>query len=321
MIKQNKLITLLCITLLFFGGCSQPQNNVTNNEIIWGDIDFDANPVEKIEYPSLTERKEEIDINEYYQVIPIKITKEIESGQLADIKNDRYKIDRIQLNNVYFDINEIANTNDYNIEIKDGILNLDIKMENNKTIQIKLAQIYEGNSVVIEDELVAVLSEIIDEYKNLYKDNNKQSYLEYGGYYTYDKYVDFLNENPLLKHDITNYSAEQVLALMQNIFKLDDSITNNLIGTRLGNDIEYSRELAYFVTDIYFGNLDSNNKIELAIKRNGDAVFAFMVTYPNNINVNEEGNTYFSPLMIINFAQNNYYQLAETYIDYLNSID
>jgi len=314
--KKRLIFIFLCSFL--FAGCSKVENNTpSTNEIIWGDINFEVDEPELTPPPSIVERKDEINVSEYYKVLPINASKEVASSYLADIANNRCRIHRLKLNDVYFDINEIGNMNNYSYDVIDNIFNLNIETLEQEKIDIKVAQLYDGDTFMLNQEAADEYVSILEEYLSEYENNKTQSYLEYGGHYTYDKYVDFLENNNNLKHDISMYSKNQVLLLLQDIFKLEPSTVDTLIGSDSCNDIEYSRENAYELTHYYFGKTVDNKSIEIGVKRNTQGVFAFMVTYPKDIVLDNMGNVYFSPLMIINFAQNNYYQLAESYDDYI----
>lgn len=316
---RKKLLLSSLALMLFISGCSSTQNS--SEEVVYGDIN------ETIEYdnkdddpkPSAVERKEALSINDYFYKIPISITQEKVSSQLPDIYGNYYDIDRIQLNGTYFDINEIANKTYYSYFVEDGLFKMNIPINETKSINISMAQIFSGDSYVISDDATREISNIILEYREIYENTQNQVSGEYGDYYTYSEYVDYFNNHEEYKQDITIYDDEQILELLLQVFNLQDYTTNDFLSNPNCETLEYSTW--YNVTNNFYSSKNEDYALVLSVRRNTNGVFATMVTYPYNYTVDKlTGEDYFTPAMIINFAQNNYQQLAESYSSYVERV-
>lgn len=313
---KNKILYIL--TLFIFSaslaGCSESTDE---ESVVYGDIN------ENIEYnkedslkPSAVERKDKVDINDYFLKIPISITQEKVSSTLPDVYGNNYNIDRIQLNNVYFDINEIANKNNYNYFVEDGFFKINVPIEEEKSISISVAQIASGDTYTIPDDSQREISNIIEEYREIYENTQNQTSDEYGDYYTYSEYINYLNNHEEYKKDITVYDKTQILELLLNIFDLSDYTVDDFLSNNNCQMIEYSTW--YEVTNNYYSAKDSDYALTISVRRNTEGVFATLIKYPYNCTVdNISGEDYFTPAMIVNFAQNNYWQSAESYNDYV----
>lgn len=312
---KNKLMPLIFIPFLLLTACSRA--NETTEDIIWGDINTEIDYTENnIDLPSAVDRKEKIDIHDYFIKIPISITQEKIESMLPDIYGNNHKIERIWLNNVAFDINEIANMSNYDSYISDGIFKMDIPWTEDSFIQIEVAQIASGDTYKLDEESNRLLNNIILEYREIYENTQNQVSGEYGNYYTYSEYVNFLNDNEDLKKDITVYDNDQILDLIFEIFDMTGYEKSDFLASDNGSLLEYSTW--YEVTNNFYSAKDANYAMVLSVRRNNSGVFVTKVKYPYNCTIdNTTGKDYYTPSMIINFSQNNYQQLAESYEKYV----
>lgn len=301
---------LLCLLLV---GC----NKNDTEEVVFGDIDETATYGSDVPLESLVKRKDKFNVSDYFQKIPMTITSDVVKSELPDVYNNVYKIDRIQLNNVYFDMNEIANQNVYNYYIDNGFFKLDIVVGESKSINITVAQISNEDTNLIDEDSSEYITDIVNEYEDIYLNDPNQVSDEYGSYYTYDKYIDFFNEHENLKKDISIYDKNDILQFIIDMYGLKYTPEDFLSNENCGSN-EYSDW--YEVThDFWLANSDKENiDTKITVKRNTDGVFVFMVEYPKDFTIDEiTGKDYFTPNMIVNIAQNNYYQLAESYDNFI----
>lgn len=313
MIKSKLLIILLVCLIL--SGCSNTKE--PEDEIIYGEIDETKNYYpEEDPLPSLTERVDKLDIKDYYIKVPLNITKEVVQSTLPDFSGTEYFIERIQLNGVYFDINEIANMSNYNYYVDDkGIFNIIIPYGDIQYIEVELAEIYDGDTFIVSDEDYRQLRNIMTEYTDIYQESKEQISSEYGSYYTYPPYVEFLNSHENFKKDISVYDSESILELLIDIFNIDGCKTDDFLTST--NPIQFEYSTWYEITNKFYTSKEDGYIIELAVKRNANGVFAWKIKYPVDATLDNYGEDYYTPDMIINFAQNNYQQLAETYNRYV----
>lgn len=305
--KKKLIIPLLFALLLTACGQQEPEE-----EIIFGDIDMTTDYTKSdFQAPSAVTRKEELPLDNIFFKMQLSETEEMKTGTLPTIAGDEYQINRVQYNGVYFDINQIANKTDYSISVDNGIVNLTIPRENG-VIKSSVAQIADASLVkegesLGEEDFEEILG-IIEEYNEIYANTENQSSNKYGYYYTYDKYVDWLNNHSSAKYNITMYSPAQVLKMAIDIFGINKSEDDFYINTN-ADLLEVSDWYRVIMSFRY--EKEGEDTIEIAVKSSPDGIFLFMTEYTPGMNVDENGNIYFTPTMIINIAQNNYCQLAE----------
>ena len=306
-----KLKTILPVffCFLFLSACSSKED--TNN-IVWGDINESATYIQETKpLPSLVERVDKLDIKEYFSIIPIQITEEAVSGELPDRSGAKHKIFRIQLNGIYFDINEIASRTAYDYFVNEGKFCFKVPV-NDGMIEGTIAQIAAGNTFTVTDEAARNINNIKIEYRDIYENAQNQVSGEYGNFYTYSEYVNYLNDHETLKKDITIYDKEQILDFLLDIFNPEEYTAEDFISTDNCTMLEYSEW--YEVTNSYYSAKNSDYAIVLSIRRNQEGVFAYMVKYPYQATIDKiTGEDYFTPSLIVNFSQNTYQQLAESY--------
>lgn len=307
---------ILCLLLTSCG-----FNKENSEEIIYGDINEDIEYSDGTHLESLVARKDKLEVSDYFKKIPIEITQDVVKSQLPDAYGNVYNIERIQLNNVYFDINEIANQNVHDYYIEDGFLKLNINLGETDAINIQVAQISNEETNIIDIDSLEILNEIINEYETIYEEDPNHVSGEYGNFYTYSKYVDFFNEHEEFKKDISIYDRKDILQFIIDMFGLKYSPNDFLSNERCTAE-EYSDW--YEVTNDYWlaNSDDIGYETKITVKRNSDGIFVIMARYPHDFTVDSvTGKDYFTPTMIINLAQNNYYQLAENFDDYVNRIN
>lgn len=135
--------------------------------------------------------------------------------------------------------------------------------------------------------------------------------------YTYKDYVDFIDDNENLKQDLSVYAPEQVLQLAIDIFELDKTVEDFTINSNAAEQ-EYSD--FYMVEHNFYcrEEIDGIERLtDISVKRTASGDFLFMTQYDMNTNADYKGEIAFTPTMIINIAQNNYYQKAETFAQYI----
>lgn len=312
--KKLKFLSLLIIPMIL---CSCSSNQNSTEEVVWGDINTDIDYTENnVALPSAVDRKEKIDIHDFFLKIPISITQEKVRNNLPDIYGNQHQIERIWFNDIAFDINEIANMSNYDYYVDNGLFKMDIPWDENSFIQIEIAQIANGDTYMLDEESNRLLNNIILDYREIYENTQNQVSGEYGNYYTYSEYVDFLNNNENLKKDITVYDNDQILDLCFEIFDMSDYDKSDFLSSDNGSLLEYSTW--YEITNNFYSAKDENYATVLTVKRNTSGVFVVKVKYPYDCTIDSvTGKDYFTPSMIVNFAQNNYQQLAESYEKYV----
>lgn len=308
---MKKIFLPMLLSVFILTSCGQEPHEEEN--IVFGDIDTTKEYVKNdYQAPSAVPRKEEVNIKDTFTKIPIVITEEIKTGKLPTLAGDKYDIERVQLNGVYFDINQIANKTEYNMEISDGILHLSIPRENGTTITSKIAQIADATYLTDDKQLdeseYDEVIQISQEYADIYAQTENQASDEYGNYYTYEKYVNWLSENEKAKFNITMYSPQQILNWALELFKLDKDVGDFYVNT--SPDLSEASDW-YRVVLSYRYEMQGEDTIEIAVKQCPDGIFLIMTQYAAGENIDENGELYFTPTMIINIAQNNYFQLAQ----------
>lgn len=315
--KFKKIFSIILSSIVLFSlsGCGNKAQDY--EDVPFGDIDTSKDyKEESILTPSLVDRKEEIDIHDYFIRIPIEITQDVVDGKLPDLYDGKHNINRIQLNGVYFDINEIAINKNYKMGISDGIFQITIPQgEGNTPIVTSVAQIASGETDEMTYEEIMEYTDIIYEYQELYNNDEHKYTDEYGDYYTYNKYVDWMNNHENSKKNIVMYSPNQVKQFVLETLNLTEYNIDDFSINSSMNQFEYSEwyDIPFFMQ--YEG--EDGLMIDISVKKNTDGVFLIMTSYPYGANINVDDNVYFSPTMIINIAQDNYYEIGETFQSYV----
>lgn len=322
---MKRKIFLLIATVLTFSltGCSIVSiDNNTEENVEFGEIDETREYIIDTDtlMPSLVERVEQINIFDNFSKIPINITQDIVEGSLPNNYGVNHNIHRVQLNNIFFDINEIAINNDYVAYTTRGFYEIVVPWEEDEIV-VDLAQLSNENTYTLNDEATRLLNNIEQEYYETYEDSKHQNSGEYGGVCTYKKYVDFLNENPEYLKDINVYNEYQVLDLVFDVFDMEEEgyDKTKMLSTANYANMEYSDW--YSAEFSYFSTKEGRNTC-IVVKRNDKGLFAIKATYPKDCTIDRfTGEDYFTPTMIINFATNNYNQKSETYNDYVERMN
>lgn len=312
--KKKNIIATMLFMVVALSGCS---NGPVDEDVVYGEIDTSKQYTsEDYQAPSPVERREMIDINDYFIKVPMNETAEKASSWLYDTKQQKRNIDRYQFNGVYFDVNEVASNTDYRLGVRNGVVEIIISKEGNPIVA-SVAQISDKNTNLMSYDQTLQLDEIAIKYKEEYEKVENQSSNEYGYIYTYKDYVDFIDANENLKQDLSVYAPEQVLQLAIDIFELDKTVEDFTINSNAAEQ-EYSD--FYMVEHNFYcrEEIDGVERLtDISVKRTSSGDFLFMTQYDMNANADYKGEIAFTPTMIINIAQNNYYQKAETFAQYI----
>lgn len=308
--KKNIFTILLFILMLTSCGKEAVDNE---EDVPFGDIDTTKEYVIKdYQAPSAVIRKKGPDIRAFFPLIPLNETDEMVSAPLKAVTGDEFTVERFQFNGVYFDVNQVANQHSYKLGLSDGIVQIIIPNEKGNPVVASVAQI--ADSSVNDKELsyseIQEVADIVDEYNNIYMNTENQDSDEYGNFYTYDKYVEWMDSHEKSKYNISMYSPEQILSYAIEIFGIDKKTEDFYINTN-AELLECSDWYRVRMSFRYENNTD--DIIEISLKTSTEGVFLFMTTYPYGSNTDSSGNIIYTPTMIINIAQDNYFQIAEDY--------
>lgn len=311
--KKKIMFVVLFLIILSMCSCSSNKDSWDNGE--FGEID------ENKEYPktrpksveSLVERKEEYDIWDYYGKIPISISDK-QAGSLPDITGNEFSIERFNMNGVSFDINSIAVSAGYNDYVDDmGIYHLDLS---NGDASMMVAQIAQGDTSILNnllkenEEVYLQYMRIVDEYNDIYDENNNARRSDFGGVYTFAKMIEFIDEHPELRKDYLAYSIEQRFNLIKDTFGLNEELS---IDNVFYNDSAYLVDYSDWYESLdSFAMLGDEYETKIVVKRTEEGVFAFLTKWKSDSNIHPEtGDLMYSPTMLVNFSRNEHWQVEE----------
>lgn len=312
MIKKKFMLAVLSVCLI-----ATACGKTTEEESLeFGDIDTSKTYGDTYEnHETLVDRVEPLDMKEYYTKIPISITEEPVRGELKDFYGvQNGAIDRIKLNGVSFDINEMGILYGGSYSVEDGIFCISFP---DNSMRIKVAQIYSGSSTIFDEDSLRMLNNIKQEYYETYDEASGYMRKEYGDVYTYDKYVTFFKENPSFMRDLSAYSAEQIFEVATSALGMEYNYSDFMVN-EMPSNFDYSDFYESYVTYQLYEDV---KETKICVKRSDDGVFVFWTEYETGVNIDESEEEMFSPSAIINFSQNHFILMEEPYQKYIDKIN